>query len=393
MKNNDLKVSISCGGKFHAFNLAEQLDKRGYLHKLITPFYSQNRGWLPEFRKDKEQINPNKVITNIFPEIMNKGFSKIPIIRNWTEWNYYSLELFDNWAKNQIDQCDLFVGWSGYSFRSLQKAKALGAVTIIERGSSHIVFQKEILEEEYAKYGVKNKSMDSRIIEKELLEYQEADYISIPSGFVKETFINKGFDQNKLIHIPYGVDLLNFKQISKPDKTFRVIFLGSLTLRKGLHYLLQAFAELKLPDAELILIGSISPEIKQFLAQYSGSYLYVGEKPHLDLYKYLSTGSVFVLPSLEEGLAMVILQAMACGLPVICTKNTGAADIIQNGKEGFIIPIRDVNSLKEKILYLYEHEDERRFMSKMALKRAKEFTWDIYGEKITNKYKKVLEKD
>lgn len=385
-----MKVIVSCGGKFHAFHLAEQLDKRGYLHKLLTPFYSQKRGWLPEFRRDKEQINTIKVITNILPEIVGKGFNKIPGIRNLTDWNYYLLELFDNWAKNQLDDCDLFVGWSGYSLNSIRIAKSLGILTVVERGSSHILFQKEILEEEYLKYGIKAKPVCEAVLEKELLEYSEADYVSIPSGFVKETFIKKGFDPKKLIHVPYGVDLSSFKQVQKNDKTFRVVFLGGLTLRKGLHYLLQAFSELRLPNAELVLIGSVSPEIKPLLSKYNSSYSYIGKIPHLDLYKYLSQGSVFVLPSIEEGLALVQVQAMVCGLPVICTTNTGGADIIRDGKEGFIIPIRDVNALKEKILYFYEHEEERKQMSENALKRAKEFTWDVYGEKIVAEYEWIL---
>ena len=172
----NMKVIISCGGKFHAFHLAEQLDKRGYLHKLLTSFYSQKRGFLPEFRKDGEKIAPSKVITNIIPELIVKGLRRVPLINDLINWDYYSLEIFDNWASNQIDKCDLFVGWSGYSLQSLRKAKSLGAVTVIERCSSHISFQKEILEEEYCKFGIKIKPVCARVIKKELYEYQEADY-------------------------------------------------------------------------------------------------------------------------------------------------------------------------------------------------------------------------
>lgn len=389
---SNIKTIVSCGSKFHAFHLAEQLDKKGYLHKIITTFYSQNRGWLPEFRKDKEQIDSTKVTTNILPLVMERGFNKIPVIKNLANWNYCSLELFDNWAKNQIAQCDLFVGWSGYSLQSLRKAKSLGTITILERGSSHILFQKEILEEEYANYGIKDKPVDNRIVQKELLEYQEADYISMPSEFVKETFVNKGIDPKKLIKIPYGVDLTNFRKIQKEDDIFRVIFAGSLSLRKGVHYLLKAFSELGLKNAELVLIGHQSKEIKLFMEKYKGCYRYIGKVPHLELYRYLSQGSAFVLPSIEEGLAMVIPQAMACGLPVICTTNTGGADIVRDSKEGFIIPIRDVDALKAKIVYLYEHEDKRKQLSEMALQRVKGFTWDIYGERMIAAYKKILNK-
>ena len=389
---SNMKVIVSCGGKFHAFHLAEQLDKRGHLYKLLTTFYSQRRGFLPEFRKDKEKITLSKVMTNIIPELIGKGFNKIPGVKNLTNWSYYSMQLFDNWAKNQIDECDLFVGWSGMSSNALKRAKSFGAITVIERGSAHILDQKEILEDEYNRYGIKIRPISDLMIEKELSEYCEADYISIPSKFARQTYIERGISPERLIQVPYGVNLSAFYPIANNDDIFRVVFVGGLTFRKGVHYLLDAFYQLRLKNAELLLIGTLSPEIKPFLRKYEGVYKYIGTVPHLELYKYLSKGSVFVLPSLEEGLALIIPQAMACGLPIICTTNTGGADIVRDGTDGYIVPIRDVEALKEKITYLYKNEDRRNFMSKMVLKRIQEFTWDSYGEKIAQEYIRLLKK-
>ena len=88
---------------------------------------------------------------------------------------------------------------------------------------------------------------------------------------------------------------------------------------------------------------------------------------------------------------MVQLQAMACGLPVICTTNTGGEDIIRNGKEGFVVPIRDVEALKEKILYLYNNPEKCKRMGYNAKKMVREnFTWDYYGDRIIKKYKEIL---
>ncbi len=385
-----MKVIVSCGGKFHAFNLAEQLDKKGYLEKLITSYYSQKAPFFPKFRKDKEKVNLEKVVSNMFPHVLGKINSKFKLIQAIPNLDYHLLNIFDSWAKTQIVPCDIFVGWSGYSLKSLRKAKQFGAITIIERCSSHIQFQREILEEEYKMFDYNVNPVNELTLQKELLEYDEADYISIPSRFVKETFLEKGLNPSKLIHVSYGVDTSNFKQVQKEDDKFRIIYLGALSLRKGIPYLLKAYSELNLPNSELHLIGAISPEIVDTLKKYEGSFKHEGFIPHLDLYKYLSQGSVFVLPSIEEGLAYVILQAMACGLPVICTENTGGADVIRDGKEGFILPIRDVGKLKEKILYLYEHENKRKTMSEMALKRVGEFTWDVYGEKMISLYDKLI---
>lgn len=89
---------------------------------------------------------------------------------------------------------------------------------------------------------------------------------------------------------------------------------------------------------------------------------------------------------------MVQAEAMACGVPVICSTNTGGEDIIRDGVDGFVVPVRDVEALKEKILYLYEHEEERRAMGRSALKRAREFTWDRYGERVVETYRNLLAK-
>ena len=105
----------------------------------------------------------------------------------------------------------------------------------------------------------------------------------------------------------------------------------------------------------------------------------------------MSQGSVFCLASIEEGLAMVQPMAMACGLPVICTTNTGGADIVREGRDGFIVPIRDVDALKEKILYFYEHPDACRAMGESARLRVQAgFSWADYGNKMIAAYQKLL---
>lgn len=378
-----MKVIISVGGKFHAFHLARQLEKRGYLYKIFTSY--------PWFRVKEENIPQNKVDCLILKEILERSFCKMPYLRNKIEIPYHMASLFDKQVSKLIEPCDIFVGWSSFSLYTLRKAKSLGAKTILERGSSHIEYQRDILKEEYEQWGLKPQLPHLRIVEKELKEYQEADYISIPSQFVKRTFLEKGIPEIKLICVPYGVDIEIFKPTPKEDNVFRVIYVGGMTIRKGIHYLLKAVSELNLKNFELWLIGSMHNEIKPFFKKYRGKFKYLGHIEFYRLYRYYSQGSVFVLFSIEEGLAHVILQAMACGLPVICTKNTGGEDIIRDEKEGFIIPTRDADILKEKILYLYENPIICREMGRQAFEMVtKNFTWNDYGDRIVEKYKKIL---
>lgn len=388
-----MKVIVVSGSKFHAFHLAEQLDKRGYLYKLVTLFYSKKRGLLPNFRDDKEEINVNKVVVNPFPALVSKGLEKIPIVGKILRLDCYLAETFDKWSSTQIDKCDLIVAWSGWALHTIKAAKKFGALTVLERGSAHILFQKRILEEEYNKYGVKHKPVDDFVLKKELSEYNETNYICVPSNYAKETFVNEGVDLRKIINIPHGVDLSYFKQIKKTDDTFRVIFVGSLMLRKGVQYLIPAFQKLKLRNSELVLIGTISPDIINVLKKYEGMYKYVPHVPHYELYKYYSQGSVFILPSLEDGFGLVVTEAMACGLPVICTENTGSKDLIREGKDGFIIPIRNESAIMDKIMFLYKNNDLCLEMGKSAFNHvSKGYDWNCYGEKIVQIFKEKLRK-
>ncbi len=383
-----MKVTLSLMGRFQAFYLAHELEQHGCLERLITSY--------PVFETVKYGIDRKHICSLFLHEILNRGMRKMPVwLRRHYNPQYLVHELFDRQAARRLPKNpELVVGWSSYALHTLRRARELGAKTVLEHGSSHIVYQDEILRQEYQRLGVKSLDLaHPKIIAKELMEYQEADFIAIPSQFVKETFLNQGVPEAKLLHVPYGVNLSNFYPVPKTDKVFRVIHCGNLSLRKGVHYLLQAFAELKLPMAELWLIGSVTEEIRPFLKKYAApSIILQGTFPEAELHKQFSQGSVFCLASIEEGLAMVQTMAMACGLPVVITTNTGGADIIRDGREGFIIPIRDVAALQEKMLFFYEHPEEARGMGEAARRRvATGFTWADHAQKMMAQYRRILD--
>jgi glycosyltransferase involved in cell wall biosynthesis len=381
-----VKITISVLGRFWLFYLAKQLQDHNFLARLITSY--------PKFEAIKYGINPANVASLLIHEIHNRGWRKISrFTESLFNPQYMIFELFDRHASRHIkNDCDIFAGLSGCSLYSLRRARQMGAKTVLERGSSHMLYQRKILTEEYRKFGLEKEVVHPKVVERELTEYQEADYISIPSHFVKETFIQQGIPADKLIQTPYGVDLSNFHPVPRQDKIFRIIHCGTLSIRKGIPYLLQAFSELRLKDAELWLIGSITEEIKPFLRQFSSpAIVHKGPFPEPELYRYYSQGSVFCLASIEEGFGMVTAQAMACGLPVICTTNAGAADIIREGRDGFILPIRDVDAIKEKILYFYENPEAVRDMGESALRRVQAgFSWSDYGHKMIVAYQEIL---
>lgn len=371
-----MKIIVSVIGRFHAFDLAKQLHDSKHLF-LINSTYpkSVTNKWI----SDKSLIKSNFII-----EILKRYFLRFMPFRIRLKFNdlLNYLHAISN-IKYFNNDIDFFICWSGSSLESIIEAKKRGITTILERGSSHYNYQMNILKQEFKKNKIDFKC-DYYAWKRELLEYELADYISVPSKFVFNTFVSQGISKDKLILNNYGVDLTSFRQIKKNDNTFRVIFAGNFSIRKGVEYLLRAFVELDLHDSELLHIGSLPDETKELRNKFKSNKIkYIGHIPQSNLYKYYSQGSVFVMMSIEEGLAMVQPQAMACGLPLICTKNTGGEDLISaDGEEGFVIPIRDVSYLKQKLLYLYNNPKKLKTMGNKARNRVQSgISWKHYGER------------
>lgn len=377
-----MRVSVSVLGRFHAFYLGRELERYGVLDRLITSY--------PAWGPGKWGV-PKDRVTSLWPIELARRASPSRL-RKWMQRRGTLHAVFDRLAARSIPAgTDVVVTWSGSAERTLRRAHQEGAAAIVERCSSHIRSQREILEEEYSHHGVEPDLPSDRAVDREEREYELADRIAVPSSFVERSFVEQGIEQEKLIRIPYGVDPEEFKPVPKEDNVFRVVFAGSLGVRKGTRYLLEAFASLELPNAELLLLGTVREEAERWLAQYRCGVRYPGHVPQEELNRWYSQGSVFVLPSVEEGMAYVQLQAMACSLPLICTPHTGGEDLIREGQEGFVVPIRDVDTLKERLEWCFEHREACRAMGRSARERVLgHFTWRDYGDRACQTYAKVL---
>lgn len=307
--------------------------------------------------------------------------------------NRCAVAYFDYEVARCLRRHDVLVGLSGQSLRSFRRAVQLGSKTVCERGSSHILFQDQILKEEHDLWGFHYRPIDRQVIDQELQEYELCDRIAVPSSFAERTFVERGIPQAKMIRNPYGVNLDIFRPWPKRDSRFRILFVGNVSLQKGIGYLLRAMALLRRLDCDLWLIGPTSPTMLQFVNNFiltnnlDQTVKLIGTVPYASLPDYYSQASVFVLPSVQEGLALVQAQAMACGLPVIATTNTGAAELFENGQEGFIIPIRSPEAIAECIETLATSPDLFNHMRALCLQRVHSTGgWENYGKRAIAHY-------
>ena len=181
--------------------------------------------------------------------------------------------------------------------------------------------------------------------------YEAADAITVPSSFAARSFIEWGIPKDKVRVIPYGVRLEKFHPLAEPSSdTFEVLFVGQVGLRKGIPYLLQAFAGLRHPRKRLRVVGPVQPHIREVLKLMLQDHVeFLGPQPQAEVARHMSSSHVIVLPSIEDGFGLVLGQAMACGCPVIASTNTGAEDLFSDGVEGFIVPIRDPEALRVRM--------------------------------------------
>jgi len=372
-----MKVVQTVHGKFHHFDLARQLYRHGMLEAIFTGY--------PRWKLKDENLPADKIKT--FPWIRTFLMAKwhYGFVNPWLdrELNWLAGETLDAHVASRLPDCDVFVGLSGSGLKTSAVVKRRGGWYICDRGSTHIRFVEQLLREEFNRWGQAFPEIDARAVAKEEQEYAAADIITIPSGFCMQSFIEMGVPARKLRKIPYGVELGRFRKVADPPADrFEVLFVGQVSFRKGVPYLLEAFQRLKHPRKRLRVVGAMQNEMKAFLRErrFEGVE-WLGPVPQPQLVPIMSSSHAMALPSIEDGLGLVLGQAMACGCPVICSTNTGGEDLVEDGRAGFVVPIRDPQSITARLEELAQDPSLQNRMGEAARQRVKQIGgWNEYGD-------------
>lgn len=376
-----MRVVISAPAKYHFFDLGRQLLQRNMLTALMTGY--------PRFKlKDQGELT-NFIHSFPYFHIFYRALAGT-IGR---ELEYRDRKVFDWFVSRNLPECDIFMGIAASCYESARVARSRGAAIIVDRPCSHIVVQDRIIQAEAKKEGVKIRPIDPRVIELELREYEYADLVTVPSKFAYKSFREQGFPDEKLRIVPYGVDLVKFQPVGKPQQgAFDVLYVGLSSIRKGTMHLVRAFEQVKHPNKSLTIIGDVRAELRDALRDYAekGSVKLLGHLPQAQLKEHMSKCHVFVLPSVEDGYGLVMSQAMACGAPVVATTNTGADMVITDGTEGFIVPAGDDLPIAEKLQLLADNPEMRDKMAAAAEAKARGMAdWSGYGDGIVAMFREL----
>ncbi len=398
-----MKVLLAHPGTQYSFQLAKQLEKAGLLYQFYTglaisqySFKARALHFLPS--------NIYKKISNrIIEDIPSEKLKTLPFLEYQTilgmrntinpEDLIYkrNLKFQQSIPDSAIMECDVVIGFDTSSWILAERCKALGKKFFLDVSIGHPISKEKIYEalsESYPEWKEQMIPKKKAFIDLECREMELADLIIVPSEFVKHTLVENGILSDKIKLNPFGtfIDEFRFnpnKAIINGEIVF--LFMGSLSPRKGLPLLLEAWSEMNIGNASLIIAGygKIPDGIKLPENVINKGIIAKDERQVL-----FDSANVFLFPSFFEGLAQVQIEAMACGLPVVGTKNSGASELVNNGVNGFTIEAGNKIQLKEAIQFFLDHPNQIEAMAVAARKKVEEFSWDNYG----NRWKELLEK-
>jgi glycosyltransferase involved in cell wall biosynthesis len=377
------KVAIVVGGRFFAFDVARALERRGALAGVVTAYPKAWREGIPFGR-----LTWNPVMG------LREGLTRRLLHDLSLDEELANAMAFGKWAARRLPECDVVQAWTGYALESIAAGRRSGAVTVALRASAHIRAQAALLREEFEQFGLQAPTVHAAMVERECEEYEQAHFINVISTFAYNSFVSQGVDPARLILTPLAGDIAEVSGVPRVENTkgpLRVLFLGTVCLRKGVHYLLRAARTLGRDVVEVSLVGGMTADGRMILERLGQGGEWKGHVARDQLKRVFAEHDVLVLPSVEDGFGAVVTEAMAAGLPVIGTTNTGAPDVVEDGVSGLIIPPHSEDALVSAMSKLASDRELCMRMGRAALDSMRQQrSWDDFESDMMAKYVRAL---
>jgi glycosyltransferase involved in cell wall biosynthesis len=402
-----LKITVSHAGKQHSYHLARSLKQLGFLDKFYTSSYVSPL-WLQQyFTKTNNTFFNRRYLAGLGGKFVdaNWGFElKEVYLRarygktQATQDAVYQRDVnFDRYVAGCLAKrkSEVYWGFQGSSHDSLLAAKKANKLAVVELATAHVVAAKRILGEEALLHPEWADSIDNLVFpsfyQKRLeAEPHQADLVISASKFTTSTLLEDGISPDRIKLLPLGFELEHIPYIPKDEtadkyiskRPLRLLYAGNLTQRKGLMYLLEALRAFPKGEVELHIIGGVQGS-GAALKQYEGEYHYHGRVSQYEMFQAYGNYDALVLPTVFEGFGLVIVEAMAAGLPVITTAHSMGPDVIEDGVSGYIVPIRDIQALESAIGNIRQLSDQQYWeMSAAARASVLNFTWQVYTQNL-----------
>jgi glycosyltransferase involved in cell wall biosynthesis len=312
-----------------------------------------------------------------------KHTAEVPAVHLWAEDRFSKLII-----QNGLSSANIIYGLNVGCVDLYRSAKHCGLKVIVEQFIAPRRIEHELLVEEYKADNVWERFEQDELIDeicrREHESWSLADLILCGSEFVRQGVIAQAGPAEKCLVVPYGVQVTdyanNINLTHEKNKLLNVLFVGAVGPRKGVRYLFDAMKRLIGQPVKCRIIGNI--QISQDILQkyIPPNVELIGPFPRSEVHREYARADVFCLPSLCEGSATVIYEALGAGLPVITTENSGS--IVRHGIEGFIVPIRDSGAIADYLERFIKDPEHLRSMSLAAHKRSQLGSFEAYSSRL-----------
>ncbi len=377
-------IHPGCNANLRA--VVQAYEKEGILQELLTTMsFGKRRNFsIPE---NKLRLHPVKEIGRLiaerfrFKKLVQHEVGIFSVDRVWQD--------LDRWASKRISlNSKVVYAYEDAALDSFRCAKQRGIKTIYDLPIGYWKASQEIYQEEAARFpefasliGGLNDSREKK--ERKEKELESADRVHACSDFVKSTLTRYGYPEEKIRVMQFGAPAVPWRsrECHQRNPALKILFVGRIDQRKGIGYLLKAMDSFDPKKVEFHMVG-VKPKHLSALKPYWNRVVDHGILVQPKVWELMQGCDLLILPTLFEGQALVILEAMACGLPVVVTPHAGVEQVVREGVEGFTIPIRSIEAITQKIEWGLKHPEERKKMGEAAFKRAQEFTWEKYQQQI-----------
>ncbi|WP_270658423.1 glycosyltransferase family 4 protein [Parabacteroides merdae] len=414
-------VIVAHPGRQHSFRVAKALKEGGLLFRYVTTVYNKDDSLLMRFvklflNKDNSQraskrkcpgLDDSDVIQFCELEgILLLALHRIDFTRILSNkvqryvTNKFQRKLANYIIKNPQVEAVVSYDTNSLILFSILKDKAPNVKLIMDNAHPNRHYLYHSYHENWECVGDFSKTleacgylMDSQNAEVYGKEAKLADYHIVASSYSLKALEFDDVPRSRIFKIAYGVDDNSFLKSNRSysqDK-LNVLFVGEVNQRKGIRQVLEAAKIINSDKVVFNIVGLGREYCSDLYNEFNGYVNFLGRVPYEELLHQFSSSHIFLFPTMGEGFGLVLLEAMAAGLPVITTENCGGKDIVLNGKNGFIISVGDTKAIIDKVNWALMHPDNLRQMSVEAIKTAHCYTWSIYEDGIRSAIKQSLE--
>lgn len=387
-----LKIDIVVHGRFHGLALGKALLGLGHDVTILTNY--------PGFVVERFGVPRRHVRSFVAHAITARVGNRLSRYLRQERTDPILHQMFGRWAARNVSaDADIVYGFSGVMEEVLGTPRRHARqLRLVVRGSAHIREQDRILREEEARVGAKLDRASDWMIEREEREYALADRVVVLSSFARDSFVRRGFDASRLLLLPLGVNVDQFRPT--PDaqaarqqrilsgKALRVLNVGTFSYQKGMQDLVDT-ARVLAGRLEFRFVGSKPKETMRLQQQAQGIIEMIDRVPEAELRTHYEWADLFFFTTLQDGFAAVLRQAAAAGLPILATTNCGARDFIEEGQTGWALPIRDQDGFVARLDWCDRNREALAQMANRLLRHEYSRPWAAMAKDLASSFERL----